>query len=66
MRQQPEADGRQRSARTAPPRRRGHRQEAGRHAGERGSGQATRAYLADLRDGVDAIVVCHVSEITSK
>ena len=38
-------EGQRLGARAAPPRRRGHRQEVGRHAGERGSGQATRAYL---------------------
>ena len=37
--------GNRHGARAAPPRRRDHRREVGRHAGERGSGQATRSYL---------------------
>ena len=44
-RSSPKKAGNRHGARAAPPRRRGHRRGVGRHAGERGSGQATRAYL---------------------
>ena len=44
-RSSPKKAGNRHGARAAPPRRRGHRREVGRHAGERGSGQATQAYL---------------------
>ena len=44
-RSSPKTAGNRHGARAAPPRRRGHRRGVGRHAGERGSGQATRSYL---------------------
>ena len=47
---------------TAPPRRRGHRQEVGRHSGERGSGQTTRAYVGAPTPTTTSfnLVACHV------